>query len=143
MSVRWMGWSFVLVLAGCASDLPGEGMACTSANRCAEGLDCVADASDAPRCMRRCAAGTGVCDDGLACLELTTGSGGVCWLGGTTALGAACSGGRQCAPGGVCVRPAAGADSVCAQACSPPATTYCEAGERCAELASGGGYCAP
>jgi hypothetical protein len=137
----WMScvvWGSVLV--GCGSTVPGEGEACSPSNACAAGLSCVNDAAGAPRCMRTCTRGSVVCDDGAACVDLTT-AGAVCWLGGTTPLGSGCSGGTQCARGGVCVSASTGADPTCQQACLPPSADFCAAGQSCVATSSGGGFC--
>lgn len=144
MSARTM-WVMVALTVGslagaCGSTAPGEGEACSTSNACATGLSCVNDAAGAPRCMRQCTRGSAVCDDGSACIDLTT-SGAVCWLGGATALGSPCSGGTQCARGGVCVSASSGADPTCEQACLPPSAEYCAAGESCVATTSGGGFC--
>lgn len=138
----WVGIALTCgVLAGaCGSTAPGEGAACSTSNACATGLSCVNDAAGAPRCMRQCTRGSAVCDDGAACIDLTT-SGAVCWLGGATAIGSPCSSGTQCERGGVCVSPASGADSICAQACLPPSTEFCAASETCTATTGGGGFC--
>jgi len=145
MTMRRVGtWAIVaasvIAAAGCGTTAPGEGAACSTTDACASGLSCVADASGAPRCMRQCTRGSAVCDDGSACIELTT-AGAVCWLGGATGIGTGCSGGTQCERGGVCVAPSAGASPVCAQACLPPSADFCAAGQTCIATMSGGGFC--
>lgn len=131
-------WGSVLV--GCGSAVPGEGEACSPSNACAAGLSCVNDAAGAPRCMRTCTRGSVVCDDGAACVDLTT-AGAVCWLGGATPLGSGCSGGTQCTRGGVCVSASTGADPTCQQACLPPSADFCGSGQSCVATSSGGGFC--
>ncbi|MBN8610949.1 MAG: hypothetical protein J0L92_10220 [Deltaproteobacteria bacterium] len=136
----WIAMVLGATSSACGSTAPGEGEACSSSNACATGLECVNDAAGAPRCMRQCTRGSAVCDDGAACIDLTS-SGAVCWLGGATALGSPCAGGTQCARGGVCVSAASGADPTCEQACLPPSAEFCAAGESCVATTSGGGFC--
>ncbi len=129
----------VVLFLGLGCALPGEGEPCTDANKCDEGLTCVNNASDKPTCMRDCAVSDVTCDDGLACVALSDSTtSGVCWPGGSTALGETCTGGQQCTGGGICVNTGGGA--TCHQACKPPSTEFCQTGEICVD-STGGGFC--
>ena len=145
MRASWMisvlGCLLALASACGGASGPGEGDACTASNSCGTGLSCVADATGSPRCMLDCVATTATCDDGAACVS-TGGSDAVCWLGGATVRGAACTGGLQCERGAVCVTAAGAVSATCEQACEPPSAEFCGLGQVCSATAGGGGFCA-
>ena len=136
----------LLVLGGCTS--PAElGEPCTDSADCATGLSCFEHegAEASPVCMSDCdltmerlCAGGAVCTpaDGVGRpAEL-----GVCYLGGATAVGAACTGNLECVSGAICVT--IGSESACYRACRTSDTpSTCPAGETCATLTGTDGFC--
>lgn len=125
------------------------GEACAESSECAAGLSCFEhqSATPSPVCMTDCDLATSrLCGDGTVC---TPASGvdrpaglGVCYLGGTTAEGSACTNNLECARGTVCVITAAAQS--CFRACTVDGSD-CGAGETCTPLEGMGtkGYCAP
>ena len=129
------------MIGGCAS--PGlVGEACATGDDCDVDLSCFnrPGAATSPVCMADCDMGaTRVCSDGSVCLERVGGGPGVCYLGGTGAVGSACDGALDCEQGSVCVN--AGGATTCATACTVADGSRCAAGETCSALSSGAGFC--
>ena len=128
------------LLIGCDEDSV-EGRVCSSADPCGDGFVCVRAADEVSRCMARCD-GLTMCSDGSACLELTSGTQSVCWLGGTTPVGETCEGNLECVRAARCVRFGADDAPVCAPVCDPTdSDTMCGADETCTPLENAGGAC--
>lgn len=99
-----------LSLVGCAGGIASR---CDEESDCRDNLVC-AGAAGQERCMEPCGASDRLCDDGLVCtMTRTTTSAGeyVCFVGGTTPIGSACTESAACESGTVC------ANEVCQQAC--------------------------
>jgi hypothetical protein len=89
----------IFALAGCAGSSNGE--ACLTDLDCQASFVCVADPGlPRARCMRPCAAGVRLCDDGAVCLELAGGR--ACYPGGAIGFGEACVRSLDCEAGTVC-----------------------------------------
>jgi len=131
----------VLGLMGCGeAALVGE--PCERPSDCQDGASCFnrPGAEVTPVCMAVCELGSEtICEDGSICTEIEGGGGGVCFLGGPNAEGAVCEDGTDCAQGLICVED--GGAQVCARACDPDDGSRCGAGQECAALMSGGGFC--
>ena len=134
--------------------------ACTSpaeiGDECADSADCTMGLScfehegvePSPVCMEDCDLSTQrLCSTGAVC---TPASGpdrpadlGVCYLGGTAAVGDECNNNLQCALGTICVL--SGGSQRCFRACSTDDGSACEAAETCEGLVDMGtrGYCNP
>lgn len=142
----------VLSIGGCDPTAPpgdagpdGEvGDPCIRTTDCGIGLSCVnrPGAAITPVCMADCDRTiTRVCAEGSVCVMRTSGGGGICYLGGTTPVGGACTNTVQCEAGSVCVTD--GGATSCFRACIVGDGSRCLAGEMCSALTSGDGYCAP
>ncbi|MFK7987673.1 MAG: hypothetical protein AB8I08_16770 [Sandaracinaceae bacterium] len=155
MSLSFFRSSF-LVLAlvgasGCtAAALAGE--ECVDSADCDEGLSCFnhQGAATSPVCMPDCdLETTRLCGDGTVCTTVAETPGidrpanlGVCYLGGTTAVGSACTTNLECTSGSICVNVSG------AQTCYPACLTtddMCAAGSSCVGLEDMGdnGFCEP
>lgn len=124
-------FSCMIALTCCAADpdLAEVGEDCTDSSDCYNDASCFNRVSGGPVCMALCSAGDRLCSDGSVCLASATNSEHVCYIGGTTAIGSACTGGTECAIGGVCIND--GTDTLCRQACSTDDGSACAAGETC------------
>lgn len=134
----------LLGIAACSSDPGLLGQECVDSADCDAGLSCFNRPGGAitPVCMMDCdLATTRVCSDGSVCLMREGGGAGVCYLGGTTAVGAACDGALDCVAGSVCVN--SGGATSCFRACVVGDGARCQAGETCSALMSGDGFCEP
>jgi len=132
----------VLGLLGCGETV-GVGEACTGASDCQDGLSCFnrTGAEITPVCMADCDLGTQrICDDGSVCTEREGGGDGVCYLGGMVADGAPCESPLECLQGSICVA-VSDEEKICARACVVDDGSRCGAGQECAALMSGGGFC--
>jgi hypothetical protein len=137
-----------LAFAACTS--PADvGEECTDSADCMEGLSCFEHFGMAvsPVCMRDCDLdAVRLCEDGAVCLETDSTGGrpadlGVCYLGGSVAVGSACNGNLECVSGAVCV--SVGGAQSCYEACSTDASGQCGKGEVCSPLTDMGtnGFC--
>jgi hypothetical protein len=110
---------------------------CSDARPCIDTLVCGGtDRDDAFVCMNLCPRGSGgavprLCEDTSACLDVDGAS--LCYLGGHTGRGGACTTSRECEPGALC----APDTSVCQRACALGDATPCAEGEVCADVAGG------
>ena len=139
-----------LALAACTNPL-GVGEECSDSNYCEEGSSCLYTDGMMSRsvCMRDCDdATTRVCTNGEVCIPATLMGApreqGVCFLGGTTAVGSACTDTFDCTVGSLCV--SVGDAQNCYRACSTDdETSRCLSTETCEALVGMGtnGYCAP
>lgn len=144
MRVLW--WAAAVVL-GCddASDevLKGDadvsaiGAECGGAFGCPTGLVCV-DAEGGSRCMRRCTAVGGLCEEGPLCVELVDETSGVCFLGGERGRGAECEGTLQCAQGMGCI---GALTRYCVPLCLVADGAGCDALSRCVPFDATAGRC--
>lgn len=132
---------------------------CAASADCEEGLSCFTHAgSDTNLCMADCdLTMTRLCEGGLVCTGHDSATRpaelGVCYLGGTTAVGESCTGNLECEAGAICICTAA-TDAECMtmpetfqhcyRACSVGDDT-CETGEVCVGLEGMGdnGFCQP
>ena len=132
-----------MLIVGCAS--PGiVGDECVNSADCDLGLSCFnrPGAAITPVCMEDCdMSSTRVCSDGTVCLARDGGGSGVCYLGGMTAIGGACTGALDCESGAICV--SSGGATSCFRACVVGDDSLCATGETCAALMSGDGFCEP
>lgn len=136
-----------LAAVGCTS-AADVGEACTDSADCLGGLSCFIHegASVSPVCMSDCdLTMTRLCEGGAVCTP-ATGAGrpenlGVCYLGGTTAVGQACTGNLECVRGAICV--STGGAQQCYRACRTSDMMACPAGETCTPLEGAGtnGFC--
>lgn len=139
--------SLVTCLVGCSS-AADVGDPCTDTADCLGGLSCMVHegAEVTPVCMSDCdITTTRLCEGGAVCTP-AMGAGrpanlGVCYLGGTTAVGQACTGNLQCVRGSICV--STGGAQQCYRACTTTDGAGCEAGETCSALEGMGtnGFC--
>lgn len=139
----------VFVLAGCTSPL-AVGEPCSDSSDCVEGTSCffTSSAMDQSVCMSDCdETSTRLCGGGEVCIPAAS-MGiprelGVCFLGGTTAVGSPCVDTFDCSLGSQCVM--VGDVQSCFRACSTDDGSACEATETCEPLVGMGtkGYCAP
>lgn len=136
-----------LGLAGCTT--PAElGEPCVDSADCAAGLSCIVLMhEDARVCMPDCdLTTTRLCDDGAVCTPVASvgrpAELGVCYLGGTTAVGSPCTAPLACVRGALCV--VAGDQQVCRRACRTDGSE-CDASEVCTPLENMGtnGFCEP
>ena len=130
------------VFSGCSNAPGAVGEACAGESDCDTDLSCFnrPGAAESPVCMADCdPATTPICTDGSVCLERVGGGAGVCYLGGTEANGASCTGATNCSQGSICVN--AGGMTQCATACVPGDGSRCASTEMCSSLSSGGGFC--
>lgn len=136
--------ALLFCFAGCTS--PADvGEPCADSADCMEDLSCFAR-GDENVCMRDCDyEGERFCEDGSVC-TMATGPGrpadlGVCYLGGTTAVGSPCETNLECVQGSVCVDND-GAQT-CYRACTVGVEGDCETGEVCSMLEAMGdrGFC--
>ncbi|MBX3272465.1 MAG: hypothetical protein KF729_19555 [Sandaracinaceae bacterium] len=136
-------------LAACNSPL-AIGDECSDSVDCMEGTSCFHTDSTMTRsvCMADCdQTTTHICATGELCLAATLMGAprelGVCFLGGETLVGGACTDTFECARGSLCVD--VGGTRTCYRACRTDDTTRCLATERCEGLVGMGmnGYCAP
>jgi hypothetical protein len=145
-------------LAGCTE--PAEvGEVCINSADCVEGLRCIDHVGQDPSqaCMSECdPTTTRLCATGEVCgapctvgedgvCRVTDPAVGVCYLGGTTAIGSDCILNSDCIAGAICVS-RDDLDPViqqCYQACTVGDETPCAAGETCMPLTSAGldGFC--
>ncbi|HJL15351.1 MAG TPA: hypothetical protein RMH99_06845 [Sandaracinaceae bacterium LLY-WYZ-13_1] len=136
-----------LALLACGEPaLVGE--ECVDSADCDEGLSCFEHegAEVSPVCMADCdLSATRRCDEGQVCTRATGTDRpedlGVCYLGGTTAVGEACTGNLECEAGAICVD--TGDVQACFVACDTEDGAACAEGETCAPLEDMGtnGFC--
>ncbi|MGF1468291.1 MAG: hypothetical protein ACFCGT_19385 [Sandaracinaceae bacterium] len=125
-----------ILLMGCSSPPGDVGEACRTSDNCLEGLTCTdrAGAEVTPVCMADCDPSTDrLCSDGTVCIGFEDEEeleGGVCYLGGETAIGAPCELATDCVPGAVCVLDGATDEQTCFGACRTDDDT-CPEGESC------------
>lgn len=130
-----MGAWLALALVGCGGS--GNGARCATDLDCQTSFVCVADPSLAyARCMRPCAEGVRLCDDGAVCMDLAGGR--ACYPGGPIAFGEACTVNLDCEAGTVCPSSV----GTCAQACDG-SSPVCILTERCVADDAVGLYCSP
>jgi hypothetical protein len=90
---------------------------------------------------------TRVCADGEVCTRATgpdrPADLGVCYFGGATAVGSACTSNLECELGSICV--SVGATQSCFRACNTDDGSACEETETCSPLEDMGtnGFCEP
>ncbi|MBZ0115401.1 MAG: hypothetical protein K8H88_00295 [Sandaracinaceae bacterium] len=147
---RSLGWLFCVTLLGACASPVELGQECFDTSDCRGGLVCVdrPGATPASQCMTECdPATTRLCEGGLVCIEGDGPAPGACYLGGTVAIGAACSetmASLDCAAGGVCV--CRGSACTCERACRmDDMAAGCMTGEMCTLLGAAGtdGFCEP
>lgn len=141
------------LLAACTEPaLVGEG--CSDSTDCEVAASCFEHdgAEVTPVCMMDCdLTTTRVCADGSVCTSVTTpdrpANLGVCYLGGTTAIGSSCTRNLECARGSICVdltpTITTDAEQYCFRACRTDDTAGCAATETCNALEAMGvnGFC--
>lgn len=148
-SVRPFLLALPLVFSMAACTQPADvGETCTDTSDCMAGLSCIQPSalSDAPTvCMEDCdLTMTRLCEGGEVCTMVPSpgrpANLGVCLLGGTTAVGAACTASADCVAGAICV--SAGGAQSCFRACT---AGTCAATEMCVPLVDMGtnGFCQP
>lgn len=123
----------------------GQRCADSASTDCAPALSCTVADGRGATCMADCdLRTTRLCEGGAVCLA-TMAPGrpadlGVCYLGGSTAIGAACTADRECALGAVCVD---AGTQVCRQACGVGLESVCEPGGECllSSTLSAADYC--
>lgn len=143
------------LLAACTEPAP-LGEVCADTADCVEGSSCFDHdgAETTPVCMADCDLSTvRICDDGTVCTVATgpdrPSTLGVCYLGGTVAIGSACTRNLECTGGSICVdltpTIATDAEQYCFQACRTDDATGCDATETCNALEGMGvnGFCQP
>jgi len=116
-----------------------KGETCTTARPCAAGLQCVRSDDGAYRCMESCPTEDRLCEDGALCTA--SGSGAVCYTGGSRDAGATCTSGLDCAPGLGCYGNMMNGFR-CVRACNTADTNRCRGDETCRIVGTGtSGYC--
>ncbi len=137
-----------LLFVGACTSPADVGEPCTDTADCKGGLSCIAQgsATDAPTvCMTDCdLTMTRLCDGGEVCTTVLSAGRdpnlGVCYLGGATAIGAACTANLECVAGAICV--STGGTQACYRACSTDESD-CGGAETCVGLSGMGtaGFC--
>lgn len=125
---------------GCGGhSIPGT--PCSASDPCPDRYTCVTAFDGQNRCMQDCTTDETVCPDGRACLPLTSGTGGVCYLGGNVSIGSNCSGNLECTRGAICVAPLTGGQAICLTGCNLDGSEPCAGGQPCNMTVQGSGYC--
>ena len=130
-----------LALAACGAPVD-VGETCADTADCIEGLSCFehVGADPSPVCMPDCTLGASrFCDNGAVCTRAIgadrPADQGVCYLGGTVAVGSDCADNLECVRGAICVARGALDAQLCFRACSTDDAAACEEGETCSPLA--------
>ena len=99
---------------------------CSSPVECGQDKQCVRQGAGFV-CMRTCAQAYRRCEDGSICTPISSGSINVCYLGGQTPAGAACTQNMECVTGHRCV--GTSEERYCYESCGPE--DACGAQEAC------------
>jgi hypothetical protein len=126
-------------LGACGQSISGR--ACSADDPCPDTHHCIQDRLGDARCMADCSGDDRtLCSDGSFCATSTTGDM-ICWLGGSTAIGSACTSNTECVRGGLCVGLAGGTGAaLCFQGCNNVGGT-CPSGGTCQMTLQGNGFC--
>jgi hypothetical protein len=127
------------MLVACGQSISGR--ACSATDPCPMTHHCIEDRNGDTRCMADCTDDdVTVCPDGAFCANLLSGDM-VCWLGGSTAIGATCTSNVECVHGALCVGLVGGTGaSQCFQGCNN-SPGQCPSGGTCQMTLSGNGFC--